>query len=65
MWREIIENNQPAVLETVKELEKRWRHIRQIIENKQFEEAKIYFNDVVEIDYTSLGAPSVTMDELD
>ncbi len=43
MWREIIENNQPAVLETVKELEKRWRHIRQIIENKQYDQLQEEF----------------------
>ncbi len=43
MWREIIENNQPAVLETVKELEKRWRHLRQIIESKQYDQLQEEF----------------------
>lgn len=37
MWREIIEHNQPAVLETVKEFEKRWRKIIKIIENKDYD----------------------------
>jgi prephenate dehydrogenase len=37
MWREIIEHNQPAVLETVKEFEKRWRRIINIIENKDYD----------------------------
>jgi prephenate dehydrogenase len=43
MWREIIENNQPAALEAVKELEKRWRHLRQIIENKQYDQLQEEF----------------------
>jgi prephenate dehydrogenase len=43
MWREIIENNQPAVLESVREVEKRWQHIRQIIENKQYEQLQEEF----------------------
>lgn len=38
MWREIIENNQPAVLVTIKEFEKRWKHLRELIENGQFDE---------------------------
>jgi len=37
MWREIIEHNQPAVLESVKEFEKRWLNIIKIIENKDFD----------------------------
>ncbi len=36
MWREIIEHNQNAVLETVIEFEKRWTNIREIIKNKDF-----------------------------
>ena len=37
MWREIIENNQPAVLEVVQEFEKRWHHLVEIIENSDFD----------------------------
>jgi len=37
MWREIIEHNQPAVLESVKEFEKRWLNIIKIIENKDYD----------------------------
>jgi prephenate dehydrogenase len=43
MWREIIENNQPAVLEVVKEFEKRWGNIRQIIENKEYDKLQAEF----------------------
>ncbi len=37
MWREIIEHNQSAVLETVIEFEKRWINIRESIKNKDFD----------------------------
>ena len=37
MWREIIEHNQPAILETVKEFEKRWLKLIRIIENKEYD----------------------------
>lgn len=37
MWREIIENNQPAVLEVVQEFEKRWHHLVEIIKNREFD----------------------------
>ncbi len=37
MWREIIENNQPAVLEVVQEFEKRWHHLVEIIKNRDFD----------------------------
>ena len=37
MWREIIEHNQPAVLQSVKEFEKRWLNIIKIIENKDYD----------------------------
>jgi prephenate dehydrogenase len=37
MWREIIENNQTAVLEVVQEFEKRWHHLVEIIENRDFD----------------------------
>lgn len=37
MWREIIEHNQPAVLESVKEFEKRWLNIIKIIESKDYD----------------------------
>jgi prephenate dehydrogenase len=37
MWREIIEHNQPAVLETVKEFDRRWRNIIRIIEEKDYD----------------------------
>ena len=38
MWREIIESNQQAALVTIKEFEKRWKHLREIIENGKFDE---------------------------
>ena len=38
MWREIIENNQASVLITIKEFEKRWKHLREIIESGSFDE---------------------------
>lgn len=38
MWREIIENNQGAVLDTIKEFEKNWKHLREIIENGKFDD---------------------------
>lgn len=37
MWRQIIENNQPAVLETVKQFEKRWLKLIDIIERKDYD----------------------------
>ncbi len=37
MWREIIENNQEAALATIKSFEKRWQHLREIIEDKDFD----------------------------
>ena len=37
MWREIIENNQPAVLEVAREFEKRWHHLVEIIEKSDFD----------------------------
>ena len=43
MWREIIENNQPAVLETVKAFESRWRHLREIIEAKRYDDLQQEF----------------------
>ncbi|QSH41251.1 prephenate dehydrogenase [Lentisphaerota bacterium ZTH] len=43
MWREIIENNQPAVLEVVKEFEKRWLHLCELIESKQYDKLQSEF----------------------
>ncbi len=43
MWREIIENNQPAVLETVKEFEKRWLKLIEIIERKEYDKLETEF----------------------
>ncbi|MCF6175955.1 MAG: prephenate dehydrogenase/arogenate dehydrogenase family protein [Victivallaceae bacterium] len=43
MWREIIENNQPAVLATVKEFEKRWLKLIDIIENKDYDKLETEF----------------------
>ena len=43
MWREIIEHNQSAVLETVIEFEKRWVNIREIIKNKDFDALEAEF----------------------
>ncbi len=37
MWREIIENNQPAVLETIKEFDRRWHRLIKIIEKKDYD----------------------------
>ena len=37
MWREIIENNQTAVLDTMREFERRWHHLRTIIETGDFD----------------------------
>ena len=34
-------------------------------DSRNWDEAKKLFADVVEIDYTSLGAPSVTQDKID
>jgi prephenate dehydrogenase len=43
MWREIIENNQPAVLEVVKNVEKEWDDIRTVIENKEYDKLEALF----------------------
>jgi prephenate dehydrogenase len=43
MWREIIENNQSAVLEVVKELGKRYRNLSEIIENKDYDKLEAEF----------------------
>jgi prephenate dehydrogenase len=43
MWREIIENNQSAVLETVKSFEARWTNIRQMIQDKDFDALEAKF----------------------
>lgn len=43
MWREIIENNQPAVLKTVKEFEKRWLKLIAIIERKEYDKLETEF----------------------
>jgi prephenate dehydrogenase len=43
MWREIIENNQPAVLQTVKEFEKRWLNLIDIIESKEYDRLETEF----------------------
>ncbi len=43
MWREIIEHNQTAVLETVKELEKRYKNLRKIIEDKDYDKLESEF----------------------
>ncbi len=43
MWREIIENNQPAVLEVVKEFAKRYRKLGEIIENKDYDRLEAEF----------------------
>jgi prephenate dehydrogenase len=37
MWKEIIANNQPAVLEAVKEFDRRWKHLIEMIENEDYE----------------------------
>ena len=44
MWREIIENNQPAVLEVVKELGKRYAMLSKIIENKDYDKLESEFS---------------------
>ncbi|UDQ96562.1 prephenate dehydrogenase [Lentisphaerota bacterium WC36G] len=43
MWREIIENNQSAVLKTVIEFEKRYNRIGEIIKNKDFDALEAEF----------------------
>ena len=43
MWREIIENNQPAVLEVVRELGKRYDKLSKIIENKEYDKLEAEF----------------------
>jgi prephenate dehydrogenase len=43
MWREIIENNQPAVLEAVRELGKRYDNLSKIIENKEYDKLEAEF----------------------
>lgn len=43
MWREIIENNQPAVLDVVKSVEKEWHDIRTVIENKEYDKLEELF----------------------
>ena len=43
MWREIIENNQPAVLEVVKEFEKRYKKLSVLIENKDYNNLEAEF----------------------
>ncbi|MCK5850220.1 MAG: prephenate dehydrogenase, partial [Kiritimatiellae bacterium] len=37
MWREIIENNQSAVIDSIKEFEDRLRELRRIIEQKKYD----------------------------
>lgn len=44
MWREIIENNQPAVLDVVKSVEEEWHEIRTVIENKEFDKLEALFS---------------------
>lgn len=44
MWREIIENNQPAVLDVVKSVEHQWHEIRTVIENKDFDKLENLFS---------------------
>lgn len=44
MWREIIENNQPAVLDVVKSVEEEWRDIRTVIENKDYDKLEALFS---------------------
>jgi len=44
MWREIIENNQSAVLEVVKELGKRYKNLSEIIENKDYDKLESEFS---------------------
>lgn len=44
MWREIIENNQPAVLDVVKSVEDEWHEIRTVIENKDFDKLEKLFS---------------------
>ncbi len=43
MWREIIENNQPAVLEVVEELGKRYGKISEIIKDKEYDKLEAEF----------------------
>jgi len=43
MWREIIENNQTAVFEVVKELAKRYKNLSGIIENKDYDQLEAEF----------------------
>jgi len=43
MWREIIENNQPAVLDVVKSVEDEWHEIRTVIENKEYDKLEALF----------------------
>ena len=43
MWREIIENNQTAVLEVLKEFGKRYTNLSKIIENKDYDKLESEF----------------------
>ena len=43
MWREIIENNQVAVLEVLKEFGKRYTNLSEIIENKNYDKLESEF----------------------
>ena len=44
MWREIIENNQVAVLEVLDEFEKRYSKLSKIIENKEYDKLEAEFS---------------------
>ena len=43
MWREIIENNQPAVLEVVDEFAKRYERLSELIKNKDYDNLEAEF----------------------
>jgi prephenate dehydrogenase len=43
MWREIIENNQPAVLEVLEEVENRYNNLSEIIKNKDYDKLESEF----------------------
>ncbi|MDD5697753.1 MAG: prephenate dehydrogenase [Victivallaceae bacterium] len=43
MWREIIENNQPAVLEAVREFAARYQKLSELIENRDYDQLEAEF----------------------
>lgn len=43
MWREIIENNQPAILEVIREFGKRYEKLGKLIKNKEYDSLEAEF----------------------